>query len=209
MRCAGSPRSLALPPCSNLRPHGWVRIPPPVSQVRTCPVLRSSIRDLADGRGGGIAPEYEAMPVCGCAENSPRSLALPARSNPRPHGWVLIPPPKSPKCRLGPCFDSQSAIHDLQMVGAAGFEPTASSSRTKRATRLRYAPTSSCSPRWRRAEPRNWQNFQRRASGYFQAASVGGQSDPKDEGVVAGLALGYRKSERVGALLPTHSLRRT
>jgi len=27
--------------------------------------------------------------------------------------------------------------------------------------------------------------------------------------VVAGLALGYRKSERVGALLPTHSLRRT
>ena len=29
------------------------------------------------------------------------------------------------------------------MVGAAGFEPTASSSRTKRATRLRYAPTSS------------------------------------------------------------------
>ena len=27
------------------------------------------------------------------------------------------------------------------MVGAAGFEPTTSSSRTRRATRLRYAPT--------------------------------------------------------------------
>jgi hypothetical protein len=27
-----------------------------------------------------------------------------------------------------------------RMVGLAGFEPTASSSRTKRATRLRYSP---------------------------------------------------------------------
>ncbi len=40
-------------------------------------------------------------------------------------------------------------------VGAAGFEPTASSSRTRRATRLRYAPTSwRCSGRF--LCPRPW-----------------------------------------------------
>ena len=36
--------------------------------------------------------------------------------------------------------DAQSVPKD-PMVGAAGFEPTTSSSRTRRATRLRYAPT--------------------------------------------------------------------
>ncbi len=35
-----------------------------------------------------------------------------------------------------------SALLDvLEMVGAVGFEPTTSWSRTKRATKLRYAPT--------------------------------------------------------------------
>ena len=29
---------------------------------------------------------------------------------------------------------------EIQMVGVAGFEPTTSSSRTKRATKLRYTP---------------------------------------------------------------------
>ena len=29
---------------------------------------------------------------------------------------------------------------DITLVGVAGFEPTASSSRTKRATKLRYTP---------------------------------------------------------------------
>ena len=50
------------------------------------------------------------------------------------------------------CRGAQASIRNHRsqpMVGAAGFEPTASSSRTKRATRLRYAPTS-----WRVREPR-------------------------------------------------------
>jgi hypothetical protein len=37
---------------------------------------------------------------------------------------------------------STRTVPEDRLVGAAGFEPTASSSRTKRATRLRYAPTS-------------------------------------------------------------------
>ena len=35
------------------------------------------------------------------------------------------------------------------MVGAVGFEPTTSWSRTKRATKLRYAPPTICQPEWR------------------------------------------------------------
>ena len=41
-------------------------------------------------------------------------------------------------------YDNRGAIKDRApvLVGVAGFEPTASSSRTKRATKLRHTPLS-------------------------------------------------------------------
>ena len=39
--------------------------------------------------------------------------------------------------------DKRRAVALLRMVGARGFEPPTSSSRTKRATKLRYAPMTS------------------------------------------------------------------
>ena len=47
--------------------------------------------------------------------------------------------------RSATTFDIDSRAPDLQrhrldLVGVAGFEPTASSSRTKRATKLRHTP---------------------------------------------------------------------
>jgi hypothetical protein len=56
--------------------------------------------------------------------------------------WVLIPPfalrNEQPEGRLRPV-----RLKGSPMVGVAGFEPTASSSRTKRATRLRHTPNDS------------------------------------------------------------------
>jgi hypothetical protein len=40
------------------------------------------------------------------------------------------------------------------LVGVAGFEPTASSSRTKRATKLRHTPISATGPAYRLAQGR-------------------------------------------------------
>ena len=63
---------------------------------------------------------------------------LPQLSNPL-RGFFTQPPVKCKSAHIGP-FDAQFGI-GVKVVGAAGFEPTASSSRTKRATRLRHAPT--------------------------------------------------------------------
>ena len=37
-------------------------------------------------------------------------------------------------------FDFERFLFELYLVGVAGFEPTTSSSRTTRATKLRYTP---------------------------------------------------------------------
>jgi hypothetical protein len=54
--------------------------------------------------------------------------------------WLLIPP----WTLLFSCLSWHLELNpwnfQLQLVGVAGFEPTASSSRTKRATRLRHTP---------------------------------------------------------------------
>ena len=80
------------------------------------------------------------------------SISAPRICPPEPKNWVHFSPFRS---RSGwaneggkrlPVQGVKTKIclvfNTFAMVGAAGFEPTASSSRTKRATRLRYAPTS-------------------------------------------------------------------
>ena len=64
-----------------------------------------------------------------------------------PHSqiWLkdIIPQALSSSCSLGARFGEprQFASGDSGLVGAEGFEPSAFCSRSKRATRLRYAPT--------------------------------------------------------------------
>lgn len=67
----------------------------------------------------------------------------------RPGSWVLCGP-EAPETTQGP--DPPLRIRPLTWyftVGVAGFEPTTSSSRTKRAAKLRYTPMSSASRRHR------------------------------------------------------------
>ncbi len=68
---------------------------------------------------------------------------------------------------LSPLMSSHLWRDFLIMVGAAGFEPTASSSRTRRATRLRYAPTSTAFPGQFRAVKSN-RDFRPRCKWIFR-----------------------------------------
>src|SRR3569623_1936386 len=46
-------------------------------------------------------------------------------------------------CALSPALSKLNCIGDLKLVGATGYEPAASCSQSRRATRLRYAPDAS------------------------------------------------------------------
>ena len=66
----------------------------------------------------------------------PRSPAAPRPRNPAAPRTHPATRPRNEKTAA--CF--RSAAVSLHLVGVAGFEPTASSSRTKRATKLRHTP---------------------------------------------------------------------
>ena len=76
--------------------------------------------------------------------SQPSDIVVSASGGPGLHGLPDdgLPAPKPSKNKQKP---TPWGSHDVglsvdSMVGVAGFEPTASSSRTKRATRLRYTP---------------------------------------------------------------------
>ena len=104
----------------------------------------------------------------------------PSRKN-----WVNLSPFQSPTrwaneggkgcfCQGGR-MPNPLRVKGFQLVGAAGFEPTASSSRTKRATRLRYAPTLLVVP----GKPGGESNrdFEPRCKWKFMMAALSGVAD--------------------------------
>ena len=91
------------------------------------PRKQTAAANAAGGRGGGMVSVFKKTEPCGRASREHKPLSRSgARTSFEPrHGEGRMPP------RM------------RRVVGVAGFEPTASSSRTKRATRLRHAPTCS------------------------------------------------------------------
>src|SRR5690349_879934 len=122
---------------------GSATVPPPAPEV--APALAAAV--AAAVAGGKVAGFWVAEP--------PLEQAARALEASRMAAMRFVIGRQAPSCRTGSmsvrtlaaeAFRAASTRSPLglrlsEVVGAAGFEPTTSSSRTMRATRLRYAPT--------------------------------------------------------------------
>jgi aspartate-semialdehyde dehydrogenase len=123
--------------CSRRRGSSWPRSPPRCRPPESIPPSWAG--------SGSIPPARTASPCSSRATTSARARpSTPYRSPKRssPVGPDAASPGGVPvrAGAKGPPGDGRGGPDRCSVVGLAGFEPTTSSSRTRRATKLRYSP---------------------------------------------------------------------